>query len=76
MGDMGLVPKDSAMLHATKHQIENEPYLKSTPFVSREYQPVIQEETNSNFKTWLLAGIVIMACLGVIAVAFFVFMYL
>lgn len=62
--------------HASKHTVHNEEYIKSTPFVSREYNPAIEEESSSNFKTWLIAGIAIMACLGVVAVAVFVFMFL
>ena len=74
MGDMGLVPQETVVEHTSKHHIHNEAYVQATPFVSREYNPVIQEDTNSNFKVWVLAGLVIMLCLSAIAVAFFVFM--
>lgn len=76
MAGMGLISQNDFEEHASKHTVHNEPYVKSTPFVSREYKPVIEEESSSNFKTWLIAGIAIMACLGAMAVAVFLFMLL
>lgn len=71
MGDMGLVPKESAEEHASRHHIHNDAYAQSTPFVSREYNPVIQEDKGSSILTWLLIGIGFMACLGIAVVAVF-----
>lgn len=76
ISDIGFTAQGDYEKHASQHNVHNEAYVKPTSFVSREYNPVIQEESNSNFKTWLIAGIVIMACLGVMAVAVFMFMFL
>lgn len=75
MAGMGLVQANVAETN-TNSNIQNEAYVKPTSFVSREYNPVIEEEGGSNFKTWLIVGVAIMACLGVMAVAILVFMFL
>jgi hypothetical protein len=76
MAGMGFIHPNAYEQHANPHRVHNEDYIKQTPFVSREYNPVIQEEGSSNFRTWLIVGIIIMACLGVMAVAVFAFMFL
>jgi hypothetical protein len=76
MAGMGFIQPNNYEEHTNKYTVHNDDYIKQTPFVSREYNPVIQEEGSSNFKTWLIAGIVIMACLGIMAVAVFAFMFL
>lgn len=60
----------------TNSNVQNEAYGQPTKFVSREYNPVIQEEGGSNFKTWLLIGVAVLACFGAIAVAVLFFMFL
>lgn len=57
-----------------QESIKSEAYVQPTNFVSREYNPVIQEDSTSNIKIWLLVGFVILACLGIIAVAILGFM--
>lgn len=74
MSSMGLAPENTYEEHANQHSVHNEEYVKSTPFVSREYNPVIQEDSGSNIKTWLVMGLAIMACLGVMAIAAFIFL--
>lgn len=75
MSSMGLVQTNIPETN-TNIPAQNDAHVKPTNFVSREYNPVIQEDSGSNFKTWLLVGLAIMACLGAIAVVVFVFMYL
>jgi hypothetical protein len=76
MASMGIVPQETAEEHNRRHHIHNEPYLESKPFVSREYNPVIQEERTSNFKTWLIAGIAMTACIGFMMIVAFIFLFL
>lgn len=71
VADMGLIPQGDFEEHASKHTVHNEPYIKSTPFVSREYNPVIQEDKSPSTMIWILVGIALMACLGIAAVAVF-----
>jgi hypothetical protein len=75
MSSMGLAPENTYDEHASKHTVHNEDYVKSTPFVSREYHPVIQEDSASNIKIWLLIGLAFMACLGAMAIAVFIFYF-
>ncbi len=75
MAGMGLVQANVAETN-TNFNVQNEAYIKPTNFVSREYNPVIQEESRSNFKTWLMIGIAVMACLGGIVVEILVYMFL
>ncbi|NJN79995.1 MAG: hypothetical protein HC797_05740 [Anaerolineales bacterium] len=64
MGDMGLVPQETVEEHASKHHIHNDEYAQSTPFVSREYNPVIQEDKGPGILIWLLIGIGLLVCVG------------
>jgi hypothetical protein len=74
MAGMGIVPQETAEEHNRRHHIHNEPYLESKPFVSREYNPVIQEDKSGNI-IWLIVGIAIfIACLAVAGVIFFLFL--
>lgn len=70
MSDMGLVPKDSAMVHTAKHQIQNEPFATSKPFVSREYNPAIEEDRPSPL-VWIMIGLALLLCLAISAVGVF-----
>lgn len=72
VADMGLIPQGDFEEHASKHTVHNEPYIKSTPFVSREYNPVIQEDKSPNVIILVLAGFALFACLG-IGLALFLF---
>ncbi|MBL8051185.1 MAG: hypothetical protein JNM46_08185 [Anaerolineales bacterium] len=74
VADMGLIPQGDFEQHASKHTVHNESHIKSTPFVSREYNPVIQEDKSPNIMIWLLVGIGLMICLGIVAVAIFFLM--
>ncbi|HCB01501.1 MAG TPA: hypothetical protein DEP19_03885 [Anaerolineae bacterium] len=65
MAGMGIVPQETAEEHNRRHHIHNEPYLESKPFVSREYNPVIQEDKNPNLIFFVLAGIGFFLCLGI-----------
>lgn len=71
MGDMGLVSPSSYEEHASKHTVHNEPYIKSTPFVSREYKPVIEEDKGTNPLLWLLIGGAVALCIAAAVVGFF-----
>lgn len=70
MAGMGIVPQETAEEHNRRHHIHNEPYLQSKPFVSREYNPVIQEDKSSGVIVWLLIGLGFFLCLGIGLVAF------
>ncbi|MFN3491362.1 MAG: hypothetical protein ACK40V_03990 [Anaerolineales bacterium] len=41
IASMGIVPQETADEHNRRHHTQNEPYLQSKPFVSREYNPII-----------------------------------
>ena len=71
MEGMGLVPQGSYEEHANKHTVHNEDYIKSTPFVSREYKPVIEEDKGTNPLLWLLIGAAFALCIGAAIVGFF-----
>ena len=70
MGDMGLVPQETVAEHTSKHHIHNDEYAQSTPFVSREYKPVIEEEKGSNLLLWVLIGAATALCIGSAVVVF------
>lgn len=74
MADMGLVSKDSAMVHSAKHQIQNEPYATSKPFVSREYNPTIEEDKPNPIIWWIMICAAFMLCFAVAAVGIFFFL--
>lgn len=74
MASMGIVPQETAEEHNRRHHIHNEPYLESKPFVSREYNPIIQEDKSGNI-LWLIVGIAIfIACLGIAGAVVFLFL--
>lgn len=56
--------------HASKHTVHNEDYIKPTPFVSREYKPVIEEDKGSNPLLWLLIVAGLVLCIGAAVIAF------
>jgi len=63
--DMGVIPQDDYEEHVNRHPVHNEAYVKSTPFISREYNPVIQEDKGPNIIFLVLAGIGFFLCLGI-----------
>lgn len=74
MAGMGIVPQETAEEHNRRHHIHNEAYVESKPFVSREYNPVIQEDKSPNM-LWLIVGIALfVACLGAVVAVLFLFL--
>jgi hypothetical protein len=74
LAGMGIVPQETAEEHNRRHHIHNEAYLQSKPFVSREYNPVIQEDKIQNI-IWMVVGVALMiACLGIAGAVVFLFL--
>jgi len=74
LANMGILPGMPAQSQV-QNQFENPPEaLTSKPFISREYNPVIQEDSGSKIWVWLFVAIGLMACLGIAAVAVFFLM--
>jgi hypothetical protein len=48
--------------------------IQSTPFVSREFSPAIEEDKGSSALPWILAGVVLLFCLAATAFAVFYFL--
>lgn len=71
LANMGILPGMPAQSQV-QNQFENPPEaLTSKPFISREYNPVIQEDKGPSIATWLFVGIGLILCLGIAAVAVF-----
>lgn len=62
---VGVIPQGAYEEHASKHNVHNESHIKSSPFISREYNPVIQEDKKSNIFVLLLLGVLGVLCLGI-----------
>lgn len=75
MASMGIIPQETAEEHNRRHHIHHEAYVESKPFVSREYNPVIQEDKNQNI-VWLMVGAAILiACVGIAGAIAFLFLF-
>ncbi|MBX3036314.1 MAG: hypothetical protein KF758_05310 [Anaerolineales bacterium] len=74
MAGMGIVSQETAEEHNRRHHIHNEAYLQSKPFVSREYNPVIQEDKGPSIATWFFIAIgLVVGCIA-LGVTIFLFM--
>lgn len=61
MSELGMVTKTTSpmMMQFNGAQVEQKPQAVSKPFVSREFNPAIQEEPRSNTFLWMLGGIIL-----------------
>lgn len=71
----GILPGDMPIANQTQNlQVGQEPVIQSTPFVSREFSPAIEEDKGSSALPWILAGVVLLFCLTATAFAVFYFL--
>lgn len=76
MNEFGVLSAGASSMsaQANEAQIGQQTQTRSQPFISREYNPAIQEESGANWTTWILIGVVLMLCLGVAALGAFYFL--
>ena len=76
MSELGIVTKTppSMVMGVNSAQVSGEPQIRSRPFVSREFQPAIEEDKGSSALPWILAGAALLFCLALAAFAIFYFM--
>lgn len=75
MTELGIVTKTTSpmMMGINSAQVTPQPQIQSTPFVSREFSPAIEEDKGSNVLPWILAGVGLLFCLALAAFAVFYF---
>lgn len=75
MTELGVVTKTTSpmMMGVNSVQVSGEPVIQSHPFVSREFQPAIEEDEESSALPWILAGVALLFCLALAAFAVFYF---
>ena len=75
MSEFGIVSAAaSPMMAQINKTADQKSQVTSQPFISREYNPAIQEESSSNWMTWILIGAVLALCLAVAVFAVFYMM--
>ena len=62
---IGFIPGVPAELQTQNQPISREPEIQSTPFISKEYAPVIQEENSPSIFPMVIAGIILLFLLAV-----------
>lgn len=72
MSNLGLIPGVPAEFQNQSQPVSREPRVTSKPFVSREYNPTIQEEKSNTPWIMALLGIALMLCLGVAGAVVFI----
>lgn len=71
MSNLGMIPGVPAEFQNQKPPVSREPMATSKPFVSREYNPTIQEEKSNTSLIIALIGLVLVLCLGAAAALIF-----
>ena len=66
LSQLGVLPGDMPIAN-------QEPAIQSRPFISREFQPAIEEDKGSSALPWVLAGAALLFCLALAAFAVFYF---
>lgn len=75
LSELGIVTKNSQMMaQVNSTQTGRETQVPSKPFVSREYNPAIQEEGNTNRMVWVMVGLGLILCLAITALGIFFLM--
>lgn len=74
LSEMGLVTRAAPMMNVQSPQVGQEPAVTSRPLVSREYNPVIQEDKPNPIMLWIMIGLILMICLAAAAVGIFFFL--
>jgi hypothetical protein len=74
LSDMGIVSGDQHFLQTDHSHLEGTPMPVSKPFVSREYNPAIQEDKGPGVMVWVAIGLGLLLCLGIAAVGIFLAM--
>jgi hypothetical protein len=65
LSDMGIVAGDQHFLQTDHSHLEGTPMPVSKPFVSREYNPAIQEDKGPSPMVWVAVGLGFLLCLGI-----------
>ncbi len=71
---IGFIPGVPAEMQMQNQPISREPAIQSTPFISKEYAPVIQEESSPSVFPMVIAGIILLFLLAVLGFGIFYFM--
>jgi len=71
MSNLGMIPGVPAEFQNQNQPVSREPMATSKPFVSREYNPTIQEEKSNTSLVIVLIGLVLVLCLGAAAALIF-----
>jgi hypothetical protein len=71
MTNLGMIPGVPNEFQNQNQPVSREPMATSKPFVSREYNPTIQEEKSNTPLIIALAGFVLLLCLGAAGVLIF-----
>ncbi len=72
MSEFGLISAGTSPVMAQLNKTaDQKSQVTSRPFISREYNPAIQEESSSSWMTWILIGAVLALCLAVAVFAVF-----
>jgi hypothetical protein len=71
MTNLGMIPGVPAEFQNQNQPVSREPMATSKPFVSREYNPTIQEEKSNTALIIILMSLVLLLCLGAAAALIF-----
>jgi hypothetical protein len=74
MSNLGMIPGVPAEFQNQNRPVSREPMATSKPFVSREYNPTIQEEKTNTPLIVALIGLGLLVCLGAAGVLIFLLM--
>ncbi len=76
LSELGIVAdkNNAPMMQVNSAQMGSDPMPVSKPFVSREYNPAIQEDKGPSFMVWVAVGLGLLVCLGIAAVGIFLAM--
>jgi hypothetical protein len=74
MTNLGLIPGVPAEFQNQNQPVSREPMATSKPFVSREYNPTIQEEKSNTSSIIVLISLVLLLCIGAAAALIFLWM--
>lgn len=74
MTNLGLIPGVPAEFQNQNQPVSREPMAISKPFVSREYNPTIQEEKSNTSSIIVLISLVLLLCIGAAAALIFLWM--
>jgi hypothetical protein len=75
LSDMGMVSAQQQHFMQTDHShLAGTPMPVSKPFISREYNPAIEEDKGPGWMVWLIIGLGFALCVGTVAIGVFLVM--